>query len=174
MKYAITGHTRGIGNELFKQLSPDIIGFSKTTGYDICQNTDRQQIIDESYECDVFINNAHNGYYQTEMLYEMFDAWKDMDKLIINIGSDTTCGIKNKAWKYSAEKAALDKANEQLGFLKKSCKVTMVRFGFVGTPRIIEHFNPKTFITLEDSVKIIICQLPWMKKYRLLDFTITS
>jgi hypothetical protein len=30
---AITGHTKGIGKCVFDRLSPNIIGFSKSTGY---------------------------------------------------------------------------------------------------------------------------------------------
>lgn len=35
MKYAITGHTYGIGEGLYNRLMNNSIGFSKSTGYDI-------------------------------------------------------------------------------------------------------------------------------------------
>lgn len=35
MKYAVTGHTLGIGKAIYEELSPNCIGFSKSTGYDI-------------------------------------------------------------------------------------------------------------------------------------------
>jgi hypothetical protein len=31
MKIAITGHTQGIGKRLFERLSPNILGFSKSS-----------------------------------------------------------------------------------------------------------------------------------------------
>ena len=65
MKIAITGHTQGIGKCAFKRLSPNIIGFSKSTGYDITKFNDRKRIIEESKDCDIFINNAMKAHYET-------------------------------------------------------------------------------------------------------------
>lgn len=172
MKYAITGHTQGIGKSLFDRLSPNCLGFSRSTGYDITSKLDRSRIILAALDCDIFINNAHDGFSQTEMLYDMFAAWKGQDKLIVNIGSDTTSGIKKKVWKYSSEKAALDKANEQLGFLSDPCKVSMIRFGYVGTDRIINTYSPTSYITIQDSTSFILEQLVWMKRYRVIDVTL--
>lgn len=171
MKYAITGHTHGIGNSLFTELSPNCLGFSRENGYDISIKSDRERIVSTAFDCDIFINNAHDSFFQTEMLYDMFTVWKGKDKLIINIGSDTTSGIKRKVWKYSSEKAALDKANEQLSFLLDPCKVSMIRFGYVGTDRIINNYNPSSYITVQDSTEFILDQIRWMKRYRIVDVT---
>ena len=40
MKYAITGHTEGVGLRVFKRLDPNIIGFSRSNGYDINKKND--------------------------------------------------------------------------------------------------------------------------------------
>ena len=92
MKYSITGHTRGIGKCAFERLSPNVIGFSKSTGYDITNFSDRKRIIDESANCDVFINNAYNyedwDNSQLDMLKEIYADWiADKDKCIINMSS---------------------------------------------------------------------------------------
>jgi hypothetical protein len=68
-KIAVIGHTRGFGKLVFESLqnlSNDVIGFSKSSGYDISDAEDRQTIVKESSECDVIINNAYN-----------FDGWDD-------------------------------------------------------------------------------------------------
>lgn len=167
MKYALTGHTRGIGEELFKTISLNCIGFSKSLGYDITKKIDRLRIVEESLNCDVFINNAHAGYGQVELLYEVYDKWKNQDKIIVNIGSDTTSGIKKKPREYSAQKAALDKASEQLSFLNSKCRVMNIKFGFVATERVLENWKPESTISKEDAVLFILQQIEWAKKYRL-------
>ena len=61
MKFAITGHTSGIGKaiaELCRTKGYQWIGFSRGTGYDISEDCDK--IVNESSDCDVFINNAHD------------------------------------------------------------------------------------------------------------------
>lgn len=153
MKYAITGHSKGIGRVLFDNL--DAIGFSRSNGYDITDRWDRRIIMEEAADCDVFINNAFTEHFQTTLLYEMFEYWKGRDKLIINIGSDTTCGIKKKPQQYTAAKASLDKASEQLSHLNDRCKVVNVKFGYVNTKRIIRDINPSEFIPIEKIPSII-------------------
>lgn len=84
MKIAITGHTKGIGLALaniFKQNGHDVLGFSRSNGYDISQN--RQAIIDASKDADVFINNAYHPTGQTLMLQDILNE----QKLIVNISS---------------------------------------------------------------------------------------
>jgi len=102
----ITGHTKGIGNCLyndFVQAGHDVKGFSRTNGYNISDPKSRQQIVEESKQADIFINNAwpdgdrsilktcddptlHNG--QTELLKLMINAWdKQKDKKLCNISS---------------------------------------------------------------------------------------
>ena len=83
MKYAVTGHTQGLGKGIFDRLSPNCLGFSKSTGYDITNRSDRYKIIDEGKDCDVFINNATQDLGQTQLLIELFYTWKDLDKTII-------------------------------------------------------------------------------------------
>jgi hypothetical protein len=68
MKIAITGHTKGLGKFLYDYYSDSghqVIGFSKSTGYDI--NTDIDKIIDESKNVDLFINNAYSGIQQAKI-----------------------------------------------------------------------------------------------------------
>ena len=61
MKVRITGHTRGLGKSLhnhLKALGHDVKGYSLSTGYDINSQEDRQKIIADCKDADVFINNA--------------------------------------------------------------------------------------------------------------------
>ena len=71
MKIAITGHTQGIGQALatvFQQYGHDIIGFSRSNGFDISNADSRRAIIDQSQDADIFVNNAYHPTGQTSLL----------------------------------------------------------------------------------------------------------
>lgn len=93
MKVAVTGHTRGIGLEIaeyFKSKNAEIIGFSKSTGYDISDPEVRKKIVEESKGCEVFVNNAYvndANNSQLELLKLMKSSWSSKNRLIINISS---------------------------------------------------------------------------------------
>ena len=89
MKIALTGHSNGLGQALFELLSQkhEIVGFSRSNGYDIKSPFDRKKIIKESKDCDIFINLVHNYYHQTDLLLELHKSWKGLQKYIINIGT---------------------------------------------------------------------------------------
>lgn len=163
IRYAITGHTRGIGRRAFERLSPNIIGFSKSTGYDITSKEDRQKIIQLSQDCDVFINNAAEGFVQTYLLIELVQAWKDcLNKKIINVGSKIAEILlpENKLHlaDYQAEKLSLKNMSMRLVPLVK-CKIEYRWFAYVGTEKILKkypHFKPGDYITEDRAVDIIL------------------
>lgn len=166
MNYAITGHTEGIGLSLAKLVNPNYIGFSRSTGHDITVKEIRKSIILQSADCDVFVNNAYADFNQVNLLYELFDYWKGSNKIIVNIGSATTCGIKTFPHIYTAHKIALDKASEQLSHLNDPCKVINIKFGWVGTQRVLSNYKPESYIDVDDAAKYIIEQINWAIKYR--------
>tara|TARA_B100000123_G_scaffold257494_1_gene221519 strand:- start:56 stop:487 length:432 start_codon:yes stop_codon:yes gene_type:complete len=81
-------------------------------------------------ECEVFINCKHDGFKQVELLYEA----AELDKRIINIGSNSPDQSKSRPHIYQIEKFALDKANEQLFY--QGINTTIVRFGYFDSPRV--------------------------------------
>jgi hypothetical protein len=94
---AITGHKGGLGKALFdhfKAKSFVVSGFSRTNGYDISAASCREQLVQNISECDLFINNAHSGWGQVELLYSVFEIWNNKPKHIINIGSNSGDGTK--------------------------------------------------------------------------------
>lgn len=107
MKVAITGHTRGLGLALFKHFSAhDVIGFSRSNGYDIADPISRSKILEQLADADIFINNAYNNYddSQLQLLMSVYDLWKDLDKVIINVSSRYTTGVE----KYCKDKEQQD------------------------------------------------------------------
>lgn len=141
MKFYITGAKRGLGKAL-------------STKYGNCNSLE---------ECDVFINCKHDGFSQVELLYKA----AELSKQIICIGSNSPDNDKRKPHKYAVEKAALDKANDQLYY--QGVKTTNVRFGYFDSPRV-EHVNePK--MPIEYCVSVI----DWVlsQPYRIKDITVT-
>lgn len=163
MKYVVTGHTQGIGKSLFNRLSPNCIGFSKSTGHDITNKSNRREIIKQSHDCDVFINNATDGLGQTLLLIDLFNEWKDTDKIIINVGS-RIAEFPNAVeyynlLSYQAEKLILKEMSLRLQGLEK-CDIRYRWFAYVGTEKILKkypHFvYPNDYITEEEACDIIL------------------
>jgi hypothetical protein len=164
MKYAITGHTQGVGRKAFLRLSPDIIGFSRSTGYDINIKEHRLKIVSESRNCDVFINNATDNYSQSYMFLDMLSAWHDdPTKTIINVGSriaelavlPTT---HQHLRYYHAEKLAV-KQLSSLYKISAKCKISYRWFAYVGTAKILAkypNFTTADYITEDAAVDIIL------------------
>ena len=159
--YAITGHTRGIGKKLYEKLSPDAIGFSRSTGYNITNPSDRYRIIQESQHCDVFINNATAEFGQTLLFLELFNSWKNQNKTIINVGSriaEITLLPDNKhdLLKYQAEKLILKEMSNRVTGV---CNVKYRWFAYVGTEKILKkysHFTENDYITEDQAADIIL------------------
>ncbi len=165
MKYAITGHTYGIGEGLYNRLMPESIGFSKSTGYDITKREDRKRIIKESSECSVFINNATDKFGQSELLLELWHEWKDSDKVIINVGSRIAEDfvVLNYEYShllnYSMYKRTLKRLSYDLMKIETPLKVKYCWFGYVGVPHILAkypHFTENDYISVDAAVDIIL------------------
>ena len=107
-KIYITGPRRGLGEALLDY-------------YGNCSSLE---------DCEVFINCKHDGFKQVELLYKA----AELNKRIINIGSNSPDQSKYSPHIYQVEKFALDKANEQLFY--QGINTTIVRFGYFDSPRV--------------------------------------
>lgn len=142
MKYYITGTRRGLGQALAEH-------------YDT---------VDSMAECQVFINCKHDGFSQVELLYQAAEMGVPR---IINISSNSGDGIKTWIHSYAVEKAALDKANEQLFY--NGVNTTAVRFGWIDTPRVESVTEPKM------SIEYCVSVIDWVlaQPHRVKELTIT-
>ena len=163
MAVAITGHTRGIGQGLaqaFAQRGETVVGFSRSTGWDITAANTTQRMLEEvsRQNCHTLILNAHAGFVQTNQLYAAFNLWKDFsDKTIIVLGSYASHNIARKrVYPYAVQKAALDSAANQLHKLGR-CRIINVRPGLVDTERADKFFpKDKKRMSVDTLVKIIL------------------
>jgi hypothetical protein len=173
MRISITGHTHGFGkyiNETLAALNHTIVGFSKSNGFDISNGDDRYKIINLSSDCDVFINNAHYKFFQTEILYELHKKWAHSPKMIINIGSHAKdfCNV-NKSFSYAIQKTALNEASKQLGRIN-TCKVICIDFGFLSREE-----SEGTSIGYNNAFEYILLALgTFNKNHRLLEITVAN
>ena len=162
MKVAITGHTEGLGFEIVNLLEYEYFGFSRASGYDINNRQQRKSIIDTIENYDAFINNAHSNFSQVDMLFELYNEWKDKDKLIVNIGSLASI-YSNK--RYSIQKKALDEACRYIWKQKTNCNVNLIRFGRINTDKILENFpEVKHHIDKKDAAQIVVDSLNFRSK----------
>ena len=121
MRVAITGTTRGLGKAIKDELCARWVpvDFNRPK-YDISSKEGRKAIVDEiksNNKYTVFINNAHDGFSQVELLNDIYNIWKDKaDKYIININSRAKHPNISKGYMYSASKAALSQLSNSFKF----------------------------------------------------------
>lgn len=142
----VTGHTSGIGLAIktwFDSHDYSTIGLSRATGHDLRDPSTIARIVAASTEGAVFINNAYAGMAQVNLLYALYDAWRDRQTTILSIGSNSSDGIKNYRHPYAVHKYALDKAVEQLQHTKPICRLMNLRLGYVDTPSVAHITQPK-------------------------------
>lgn len=139
MKIALTGHTSGFGKSMYDYATLhgiDVLGFSRSNGFNITDNRARKLIINSSVDCDVFINNAYDRYGQLDILYELYEEWKNSKKLIVTVGSiaSNAAEWRLKPCLYSTVKKALDVATYQLinSHDRNGCKLMIFKPGYLG------------------------------------------
>lgn len=79
MKCIVTGHTSGVGKALYEHFQSkgwEVIGMSRSNGYDIVAN--QQRVIDDATGCDIFVNCAYSGTAQLDLLNALHDKVKNM------------------------------------------------------------------------------------------------
>lgn len=141
MRVYITGTTRGLGKALakdFAKIKFDVVGLNRPD-YDLSKGLDI--FVKEDFL--IYINNAQYGFAQTELLYRLFEANKDRECHIINIGSVSSDGDRKVVNQYAIEKTALEKACTQLSLVSKKCKVSLIKPGRIDTDLIATTEGPK-------------------------------
>ena len=136
MKIAITGGTAGIGQavgNVYESLGHDVVRLSRRTGHNIRNIEKCAQAIEDS---DLFVNNAQEGYSQTDLLFEMFKRWLGQKKTIVVISSVmasrpvTTLEGFDEYW---LQKRTLEEAVSQLRNKSHWPRIILVRPGGVAT-----------------------------------------
>jgi len=148
MRIALTGHTKGLGAEILKYFSSEhnVLGFSRSNGYDIKNPFDRKKILKMSADAEVFINLVHNYYHQTDMLFEFFQAWENQEKLIINISSAV---VENTSWgldrfdfiEYKNQKISMESMSDLLSRRKSKLLIRNYRISEINFDEDTNNLN---------------------------------
>lgn len=157
MKISITGHTQGIGLELYNCLTRaghEVQGFDLTTGHDIADGVAQREIIESLESSDVFINNAYHPVGQTALLRKAIQFCRGTTKTVVHVGSIVALNPNPateeqieflKTWVpslgpeyYGVKKQQLDIINTEL-FVSKT-KIIHLMPDVVNTPSIEQGF----------------------------------
>lgn len=174
-RVAITGHTKGIGQQLWNRLEDrgiELKGFSKSTGYNLQRVSTCKKVVQEVVEwnADVFINNAYVPDNQVRLLYLLYEHWENKPRLIVNLSATSSDSITNfsqmgynENWTpYVSDKARLDFASLQLAnmYKKGKCRVSLVKPGFVDTDStaMFKEFAEEYMMTADSVAE----QLEWL------------
>ena len=84
-------------------------------------------------EYDIFVNHAHVGFCQAELLWSAYQAWNDdSTKHIINISSRAAKPNISKGYLYASQKAALNHLSDNLVYNSdKKCRITTLNLGML-------------------------------------------
>ena len=150
---SITGSANGIGKAIVDLLllnNYNVLQFD--IEHDISKPENRQHIVEQSKDCDVFINNAWDAVEtasQLQMYYDMIDEWHDdKDKHILNMGSlmkykaidvtfagppaDTDKPLYSNAYRITKKELHKQTILKHLD-LSILCKMTILQPGFTET-----------------------------------------
>jgi hypothetical protein len=120
-RVAITGHTTGLGKEIYNfyiNSNVDTVGFSRSNGFDLRDWSNMQRVLDLTSSVDLIFSNAKPDFFQSVFLYE-FARRKQFKTKIVSIGSkiinatlvaSEDIGINL----YKTQKLALQNAHQQL------------------------------------------------------------
>ena len=161
MKIAITGHSKGIGKSLYDRLCSkghEVIGFSRSNGYDINTSEGFNKVFEDGIECDMFINNAYSGSAQLHLFCNFYNVWmRKKNKTIVNISSMAKYpAVSGNLSGYSAHKAALNhQHNMVMADANRKCKIITVNPGYVETNMTPKHAPKELILTVEECTDMI-------------------
>jgi NADP-dependent 3-hydroxy acid dehydrogenase YdfG len=157
LKVAITGHTQGIGRALTKLMERSYVVhvFSRSNGYDITKDVDA--ILEQAQHCDIFVNNAYDGFAQVKLFDNLYALWKDnADKTIVNIGSRAK--YSNNDNQYTRVKRELAAAADNANIYDRKCRICNINPGWVQTSRtkqmLVQNQDPS--ITATECARYIL------------------
>lgn len=157
MKIAITGHTKGIGQAIVNCYSNhEIIGFSRSNGYDISKAETVNEIINLSKDCDVFINNAYNNLSQVTLFERMLELWRfDLNKTIINVNSKTIYNPPNGRDYTKFKKVLRSSAIKAIEDIDRKCRIININPGYIKTDMTETIHSTYKMLTPEQAANIV-------------------
>tara|TARA_Y100000385_G_C12957305_1_gene578128 strand:- start:250 stop:849 length:600 start_codon:yes stop_codon:yes gene_type:complete len=157
-KIVITGHTSGIGKAIYDKFTEvscrEIVGMSRSTGYDIEKDFDK--VVEEAAGAEIFINNA----YRDSQQLKLFHALKDKVDMMVVMGSVSRHYPELIPTDYVYDKQALAEACRLESINPNGIPVLHLDLSFIENTTI-DKTDPTAFTSdyntsLEDIVDTII------------------
>lgn len=146
----MTGHTKGLGKEFsqhcYHKTDHQVMGFSRSNGYDIKNPGDRRKIVKACTKASIFVNLVHNYYHQTDLLLEFYKEWEDKNRLIISICSGV---VLVDSWgqdrldliEYKTQKQALESMSKYLSLRPSVLQIKNYRISEINFARDTNNLN---------------------------------
>lgn len=166
MIYGLTGHTYGFGKYIADQLIADghsIVGISRSTGFDLTNNSDIARAVKGMSECDIIINNSSAGHRQSFLLEQLRLRYLPDDKTIVNVGSWITqidqSLVHQTDQAHYADKTALQLLSNSISALNVPLKSVYLTWGFhPGNPILDRYPQLQDSTTIEQAVDQLIAR----------------
>ena len=103
-KIAVIGHTKGIGKaiaDLYKRKKYEIVGLSRTNGYDL--ETDQEKIMEKLKDCELIVVNAYAKFGQYLLLKRIYSEFHHHYKKVVVITSTSGTPQGKDEDNYSAD-----------------------------------------------------------------------
>lgn len=165
LKIALTGDSSGFGpyvREALENLGHEVIGLSRSKGYDLSTTIGRELAIYATEDCDVFINNSSAGGWQPHMLEDWLLAYYNQNKTIINISSNLAL-VNEPAAEHAAEWLCKNKLNDvHRKFVNGSdyhvkCQSKILSWGYWNNhPIAKDHPEVITKMTIKEAIQDIV------------------
>lgn len=160
-KVGITGHTSGIGKEIYEYAQfhgAEVRGYSRTNGFDM--KADGDNIINDllRWDADIVFNHAWYPRVQNKILKILHTQWKDKDKVIINTGS-ATAYYNIGASIYESDKAELRDYCIQKAIQfphENKCRLHNVSMGWTNSRYIQGAEDPEYWIDPYEAALVLI------------------
>jgi NAD(P)-dependent dehydrogenase (short-subunit alcohol dehydrogenase family) len=157
MKVAVTGHTSGIGQGLYRYFADqghEVHGYSRSNGYTLPGAATK--IIAQSLDCDIFVNNAFTVQGQIDLLRLLWPRWKLDNKTIVIIGSLVTSlpYPMEGHEEYQQLKQELDALCNEYRYSNDAiCKIISIHPGAVATK--VKNQDPAHCMSVDEVVQIV-------------------
>jgi len=143
-KIVITGHTHGIGKAIYDKFTSvscrEIVGMSRSNGYDIDKNFDR--IVAEASGAEIFINNA----YRDRQQLKLFQALKNKVDMMVVMGSVSRFYPELIPTQYVHDKQELAEACRLEGINPNGIPILHLDLSFIeGT--VVPENHPTAFVS---------------------------
>ena len=153
MSIVITGHTRGLGREIYNymtSLGHTVTGLSSSNGYHLPHKL--EEVIEIAKNCEIFFNNVHAETIQAKLIERLYNQCS-----IVTSGS---MGADYPGMTYRSEKLVVEQAHRRYKKIANK-PMLLLKMGYLA---VDDKFSDKAPIPTTEILNAIDC---WLKNPRI-------